>query len=65
MTLNEYIKEFKPTNIALLMLMKNGKIISMEYNKSEYKDLSPDMLSREVMDTNVEESDDMIEIWVR
>ena len=65
MTLNEYIKEFKPTNIALLMLMKNGKIISMEYNKSEYKDLSPDMLSREVMDTNVEEADDMIEIWVR
>ena len=63
MTLNEYIKEFKPTNIALLMLMKNGKIISMEYNKSEYKDISLEMLDREVMDTNVEE--DLIEIWVR
>ena len=63
MTLNEYIKEFKPTNIALLMLMKNGKIISMEYNKSEYKDISLEMLDREVMDTNVEE--DCVEIWVR
>lgn len=63
MTLNEYIKEFKPSNIALLMLMKNGKIISMEYNKSEYKDISLEMLDREVMDTNVEE--DCIEIWVK
>lgn len=63
MTLNEYIKEFKPSNVALLMLMKNGKIISMEYNKSEYKDISLEMLDREVMDTNVEE--DCIEIWVR
>ena len=63
MTLNEYIKDTKPTNIALLMLMKNGKIISMEYNKSEFKDISSDMMSREVMDTNVEE--DCIEIWVR
>ena len=63
MTLNEYIKEFKPTNIALLMLMKNGKIISMEYNKSEYKDIRLEILDREVMDTNVEE--DLIEIWVR
>ena len=63
MTLNEYIKEFKPSNVALLMLMKNGKIISMEYNKSEYKDISLEMLDREVMDTNVE--DDCIEIWVR
>ena len=63
MTLNEYIKDTKPTNIALLMLMKTGKIISMEYNKSEFKDISSDMMSREVMDTNVEE--DCIEIWVR
>lgn len=63
MTLNEYIKEFKPSNVALLMLMKNGKIISMEYNKSEYKDISLEMLDREVMDTNVEE--DCIEIWVK
>lgn len=63
MTLNEYIKDTKPSCIALLMLMKNGKIISMEYNKSEFKDISPDMMSREVMDTNVEE--DCIEIWVR
>lgn len=63
MTLNEYIKDTKPTNIALLMLMKNGKIVSMEYNKSEFKDISSDMMSREVMDTNVEE--DCIEIWVR
>lgn len=63
MTLNEYIKEFKPSNVALLMLMKNGKIISMEYNKSEYKDISLEMLDREVMDTNIEE--DCIEIWVK
>ena len=63
MTLNEYIKEFNPSNVALLMLMKNGKIISMEYNKSEYKDISLEMLDREVMDTNVEE--DCVEIWVR
>ena len=63
MTLKEYIKDTKPTNIALLMLMKNDKIISMEYNKSEFKDIGSDMMSREVMDTNVEE--DCIEIWVR
>ncbi len=65
MTLKEYLKtkENKSKDIAILMIGKNGKVISIEYKKSEIKDISKELLSREYMESTEEE--DCMEVWVR
>ena len=63
MTLREYIKDSSPPRIAILILQDDDSILSIEYDKTEYEDISKELMEREVMDTNNEE--DLIEVWVR
>ena len=64
MTLKEYLKKNKiKKSIAVLLLTKGGKCISIEYEPKDFKKvMSKELLNMEVMDIN--EEDDAIEIWV-
>ena len=62
-TLKEYIEQNNINkNIAVLLLKKGGKTISVEYTPKEFNVMSECLLNMEVMD--VVDEDDAIEIWV-
>ena len=45
------------------MLDDNDKVMfPMEYSKNEYKIISKELLTKEVMDISIEE--DLVEVWV-
>ena len=64
MTLGEFLKSVNK-DIAILMFDDDGRLISQEHTKKEFKSGS---ISKELLAMTVEDSkeeDNVIEIWVR